>query len=165
MARTYEQIQRQIATLQREAESLRNKEMDGVVARIKVAIEHYGLTAEQLGFGISAGNAKSVKAKRSTGTPSPRGGYADGLGHTWSGRGPRPRWLKDALSAGKTLEELATSGKPAKLGPSAKSSSKKRKAKQSYKDDAGRFWSGFGPQPGWLKEAIASGRKLEEFAA
>lgn len=26
--------------------------------------------------------------------------------NAWSGRGPRPRWLKAALDAGKTLEEL-----------------------------------------------------------
>jgi DNA-binding protein H-NS len=47
----------------------------------------------------------------------------------------------------------------------AKSSPGRRKAKTSYKDGAGHSWSGFGPRPAWLKEAIASGRTLEEFAS
>ncbi|MEJ8814277.1 H-NS family nucleoid-associated regulatory protein [Variovorax ureilyticus] len=166
MTRTYDQIQKKIAALQREAESLRNKEVDGVVARIKVAIEHYGLTAEQLGFGTQAGSARRGKAQNAIAASSPAARYTDGNGKTWSGRGPRPGWLKEALANGKSLEDLSIAANPAKAKSSSpKSSPKKRKAKQSYKDDAGHFWSGFGPQPGWLKEAIASGRSLEEFVA
>ena len=40
MAKTYSQMQKQIAKLQREADALKNKEVGGVVARIKEAIEH-----------------------------------------------------------------------------------------------------------------------------
>ena len=68
MAQTYLQIQRQIETLQRQAEKLKSQEVDGVVERIKVAIAHYGLTPEQLGFG--AGAAKPGKAKKQTLTSS-----------------------------------------------------------------------------------------------
>ena len=32
--------------------------------------------------------------------------FKDDAGNTWSGRGSQPRWLKDALAAGKKLEEL-----------------------------------------------------------
>ena len=32
--------------------------------------------------------------------------YADDAGNTWSGRGPRPRWVKDALASGKSLSDL-----------------------------------------------------------
>jgi len=38
MAKTYSQMQKQIAKLQREADALKNKEVGGVVARIKEAI-------------------------------------------------------------------------------------------------------------------------------
>lgn len=34
--------------------------------------------------------------------------YSDGKGQSWSGRGPKPKWVKSALAAGKSLEELAT---------------------------------------------------------
>jgi DNA-binding protein H-NS len=33
--------------------------------------------------------------------------YRDDAGNSWSGRGSQPRWLRDALTAGKTLEQLA----------------------------------------------------------
>ena len=32
--------------------------------------------------------------------------YRDGMGNTWTGRGSQPRWLKQAVAAGKTLGQL-----------------------------------------------------------
>lgn len=32
--------------------------------------------------------------------------YDDGNGNTWVGRGPRPKWVKDALAAGRGLDEF-----------------------------------------------------------
>jgi DNA-binding protein H-NS len=32
--------------------------------------------------------------------------YRDGLGNTWSGVGKRPKWVNEAIVAGKTLESL-----------------------------------------------------------
>ena len=43
MAQSYLQIQRQIEALQRQAEQVRAQEITGVVERIKVAIQHYGI--------------------------------------------------------------------------------------------------------------------------
>ena len=51
MTKTYSQLVKQIENLQREAEDIRRKEIDGVVARIKEAIKAYGLTAADLGLG------------------------------------------------------------------------------------------------------------------
>jgi DNA-binding protein H-NS len=31
-----------------------------------------------------------------------------------------------------------------------------------FKDDAGNAWSGFGPKPRWLTEALAAGKTIEE---
>jgi DNA-binding protein H-NS len=165
MAQTYLQLQRQIETLQRQAEKLKTQEVAGVVERIKVAIAHYGLTAEQLGFG--AGATKPHKLEKSGPTSSPKASsaakYADGQGNVWSGRGPRPHWLRDALAAGKSLESFASNG--------GSTTTRKRKAKpagkrtaQQYRDDKGNAWSGFGPQPRWLKDALASGGTLAQFA-
>jgi DNA-binding protein H-NS len=42
------------------------------------------------------------KAKRTA-----KSRYADGAGNSWSGFGPKPKWLKAALDAGKSLEDLA----------------------------------------------------------
>src|SRR4051812_12203847 len=105
MAQTYTQIQRQIDALQKQADKLKQKEVGGVVDRIKEAISHYGLTPDQL-FGASGAGARkatssSAKAgsmgSRTKGTSS--AAYTDGAGNTWGGRGPRPRWLRDALAA------------------------------------------------------------------
>ncbi|MGK6310235.1 H-NS histone family protein [Variovorax sp. DT-64] len=107
MTQSYKQIQKQIAALQRHAEKLRAREVDGVIARIKVAITHYGLTAEQLGFGATANSAKA-NAKAGKAAANRPAKYSDGQGNSWSGIGKRPYWLRDALAAGRTLEEFAT---------------------------------------------------------
>ena len=53
----------QIAALQAQADTLRKKEMAEVIAKIKDAIDHYGLTAADLGFGkVARKNAKSPAA-------------------------------------------------------------------------------------------------------
>ena len=114
MARTYQEIQEQIEKLQTEAEAIRRKEIDGVIERIKEAISHYGLTPEDLGFtgsggsqGRNRGPGKGRAAKKSAANGAPVGvKYRDDEGNTWGGRGPRPRWLRNALAAGKTLEDF-----------------------------------------------------------
>jgi DNA-binding protein H-NS len=191
MAQTYAEIQQRIAALQVEAQALLAKEVAGVVERIQAAIAQYGLTAEQLFAKSSVKAAVTRVGKRPAKAPAKKRSrvtYSDGSGNTWSGMGKRPNWLRVLLDTGKTLEDLVSSGKPAiakghSKGPSempseaaaqapatkktsiAKSRPKRRKAKTTYKDDAGHSWSGFGPKPGWLKEALAAGRKLEEFAS
>lgn len=169
MTQTYKQIQKQIEALQRQAEKLRNQEVEGVVGRIKVAITHYGLTAEQLGFGSGSVKGKLMvprtgnasKAKRSSMSAK----FSDGQGNEWLGRGPRPHWLRDALAAGKTLEEFATDAAPSEASARAAKPAAKRKAKDSYKDQNGNAWSGMGPKPRWLKDALATGATLDQFVA
>ncbi|VTU28342.1 DNA binding protein, nucleoid-associated [Variovorax sp. SRS16] len=160
MTQSYNQIQKKIEALQRQADKLKSKEVHGVVARIKVAISHYGLTAEQLGLGSRSAAAKPAPA-RSVSTQSAK--YGDGLGNSWSGRGPRPHWLRDAINAGRKLEEFLTGGvAAASSGTTKKKVGKKRPSKVLYRDGAGNSWSGRGPRPRWLKDAIAGGKTLEE---
>jgi DNA-binding protein H-NS len=162
MTQSYEQIQKQIESLQRQAEKLRAREIDEVIARIKVAIKHYGLSAAQLGFGAAADGVKR-KAKKEA--PARAAKYSDGQGNTWSGMGKRPGWLRNALEAGRRLDEFATQGPSAETGGGKRKAAKKRKAKIAYKDDAGHTWSGMGPKPRWLKEALDAGKTLEQMQA
>jgi|SRR5690606_603700 DNA-binding protein H-NS len=118
MTKTSAQITRQIEQLQRRAEALKKREMRGVIARIREAIEYYGLTASDLGLGPRAGATAAKAAGKASGrkasarkartprTPLPVK-YRDEAGNTWSGRGKRPQWFKSALESGKTPEELA----------------------------------------------------------
>ena len=170
MPQSYIQIQRQIEALQQRAEKLKAQEVTGVVDRIKTAIAHYGLTAEQLGLGstrVMARGQSGVKVE----TPKTAAKYSDGQGNEWGGRGPRPRWLRDALAAGKSLDDFS-SRVQALSSPEANGKSRtkvkarpqsKRKAQQ-YRDESGNTWSGFGPKPRWLKDAIAAGATPEQFA-
>jgi len=111
MEQTYAQIAKQIAALQRDADKLKRQEVDGVIARIKEAIQVYGLTAGDLGLdgtrrkgkpGPKPGSKRQAKAK-----PSRAAKYRDEAGNTWVGRGPRPQWLREALAAGKSLQDFA----------------------------------------------------------
>lgn len=113
MAKTYSQMMEEVEALKREAERVRQQEVEGVVARIKEAISFYGLTAADLGLaGARRGRPPAGGAPRQAGsrTASKRAAtakYRDEQGHTWSGRGPRPKWFKDALAAGRRPEDLA----------------------------------------------------------
>lgn len=173
MAQTYTQIQRQIEALQKQADRLKTSEVKGVIERIKIAIRHYGLTAEQLGYGNAKarpGKSRKVPAKKAANASnrSSAAAYADGNGNVWGGRGPRPLWLRDAVAAGKTLEEFANKATvPTGAAPSektVKTAARKRSAKTTYRDEMGNSWSGFGPTPRWLREALEAGKSLDHFA-
>lgn len=113
---------------------------------------------------------KPKQKKAVVGGPS----FSDSMGNTWIGRGPYPQWVRDALDAGKKLADFAVGGgtidAPAKKGSNktakktaSKGANKPRPVK--YKDRTGNSWSGRGPQPNWLKQALASGKTLEELRA
>ena len=108
VSKSLAQIRKEIDALQRQAEVLKQKEAKDVIARIKEAIAHYGLTAADLGL---AGNSR---ARRGPDAGSVRGGvktdskvkYRDEAGNTWSGHGRRPKWFIDAVANGKSPEQL-----------------------------------------------------------
>lgn len=180
MEQTSEQIQKQIEKLQKQAEALRKKELKeeikGVIDRIKVAIAHYGLTAQQLGLRTNKTVARPKKTGNAAGKST--AGFSDGNGNVWSGRGPRPHWLRDALAAGRSIDEFRvgsrTESKPVSAEPQSGETvasvavrarkKAKRTAKIRYEDGAGNSWSGFGPKPKWLKAALDAGKSLEDLA-
>jgi DNA-binding protein H-NS len=91
------------------------------VSRIRKAITHYGLTTQDLfgkvaaaagaagkGAGRKRGAAKKAKAGSAATAKGPAVvRYRDENGNSWVGRGKRPQWLRDALAAGRKLEEFA----------------------------------------------------------
>jgi DNA-binding protein H-NS len=114
MTKSYAQIVKQIKALEAEAEKARRSEVDGVVTRIREAIQFYNLTAADLGLTVKAKpsadkGAEPVKRKRrKAAAPKPAAvaKFSDGQGNTWVGRGKRPQWLRDALAAGKQLSDF-----------------------------------------------------------
>lgn len=114
MAKSYQQIQAQIVALQKEADVARKREVQNVIRDIKASIALYGLTTEDLGLDGAAKRAASKKtrlsAKKSAAKKKVDGAaevrFADGTGNAWSGRGPRPGWLKEAIAQGRSVEDL-----------------------------------------------------------
>ena len=116
MSKSYAQLQQQIEALKQHAEQVRQKEIQGVVNRIKDAIAAYGLTAADLGLEDATRAASTsmfkrrragTKAGKSAKAGTPVVKFRDTGGNVWGGRGPRPKWLRDALATGRTLQEFA----------------------------------------------------------
>lgn len=130
---SYDELTRRIQALEAEREKARQREVAGVIGKIKVAIEHYGITAAQLGFGAGASGAAAVaeaarpkralrrarsakpgKPARASAAAGSGSGpmyktairFADGQGNGWSGFGPKPKWFKEALAAGRSEADL-----------------------------------------------------------
>ncbi len=73
----------------------------------------------------------------------------------------------DALAGGRKLSDFETKNRAgAAAAPKAKKAAgkKKRGGTVKYRDDAGHTWSGFGPKPGWFKQALAAGKTPESMA-
>lgn len=108
---TYQQIQKQIDDLKKQAETVRRDEIKSVIVKIKEAITVYGLTAADLGF--AGARAGATRVAQGTKRRTMRSGkaavvrYRDDTGNTWVGRGKRPGWLRDALAAGRQLTDFA----------------------------------------------------------
>lgn len=109
--RTYADITKEIQSLQQLAQEKLKEEISSVVAKINDAIAFYGIQPGDLTFPGKRGpepRKRPVAAKKRSGnSKSLEAKYRDGDGRSWSGRGPRPRWLREALEQGKKLEDFA----------------------------------------------------------
>ena len=113
MAASLSRINSQIAKLQRQADALKAKEATGVISRIREAIEHYGLTAADLGLSATRARGRPLgrpsSAKTTKRAQSKTKGvikYRDEAGNGWTGHGRAPSWYKSALESGKTQADL-----------------------------------------------------------
>lgn len=103
MSRTYIELKTEIARLEAEAERVRRLELPTVIAELNLLIERYELT-EAMIFGASRkdnpGRPRTVLVPK----------YVDeATGNTWTGRGPQPAWLSEALRARTLVKNLLIS--------------------------------------------------------
>ncbi|MDP9044001.1 MAG: H-NS histone family protein [Pseudomonadota bacterium] len=181
MAKTLTQVQQQIEKLQQVAARLQQAEVQGVIDRIKGAIEAYGLTAADLFDSRASTRTQRVASKtrpapqsvsksksKSKSKLSTQAQYADGSGNEWVGRGPRPKWLREAIAAGKSLSDFAVDGASAKAKPSRagqalrRPTAKKRVVAVKYRD-GDNTWTGRGSKPRWIREALEQGKSVQDF--
>jgi DNA-binding protein H-NS len=99
---TYIELKQRAEKLMAEAEEMRQKETNDVIAEIREKMKAYGLTAQDIGGSGAPRQRSSGSAKTRTVK------YRSPNGETWSGgRGRKPRWVQEALKAGKKIEDFA----------------------------------------------------------
>lgn len=75
------------------------------LAAVKAKAKALGFSLADLTGGTAPKAAKPAKkATKPAGKPAYRD--PDNKKNTWGGRGPRPVWLRDALAAGKSLDDF-----------------------------------------------------------
>ncbi|HZF10056.1 MAG TPA: H-NS histone family protein [Thermoanaerobaculia bacterium] len=93
----------ELATLVKDAEaelvSRREAEKERVLQQMRELASSIGMTVEDL--------LKREKGKTRAPGADAKYRHPDDPNLTWSGRGKRPAWVNEALSAGKSLDELA----------------------------------------------------------
>jgi DNA-binding protein H-NS len=93
----------QIAQLRKQAEELRNQERAAVIDDIRAKIAEYGLSAADLKLATRGATGKRSGASPAKAAVKYRGPNGEG----WSGgRGRKPRWVTEALAAGKSLSDF-----------------------------------------------------------
>lgn len=170
MTKSYEELLTEIESLREQAERVRAKEVTEVIERMKVAIAVYGITAAELGFDLwSAAGPEGVDVRRSA---AGRVRYANAVGQVWGGRGPRPRWVKEHLAAGGSLDDIRVGADARSRSPSgaaaARDGSGKRhgagsKSEPKFRNEQGETWGGRGPRPLWLRRSLEQGHSLADF--
>ena len=93
-----------ISQLRQKAGEIRNHERAGVIDEIRAKVTEYGITAADLKLAT-----RSTSGKSAQGRPTVKGvaKYRGPAGETWSGgRGRKPRWVTEALAAGKSLADF-----------------------------------------------------------
>jgi DNA-binding protein H-NS len=89
--------------LMAEAEQMRQKEINEVIAEIREKMKAYGLTPRDIG----GGDIRKPRT-RSSGAAAKTVKYRGPNGETWAGgRGRKPKWVSDLLASGKKLENFA----------------------------------------------------------
>lgn len=92
---TYAELKRQSEELAEKAEEARLRELEGVIAELRVKIEEYNLTPDQLFKKQRARRGEGVK-KASILPPKYRNPKT---GDEWSGRGRKPAWFAEMTAA------------------------------------------------------------------
>jgi DNA-binding protein H-NS len=175
-----EAIQARIQKLQAQAEALRTKSKQSVIAKIHGLMQTNGLSLEEIGNPTRrASNDKAVKAKKAPVQASSKGTLPakymnPKTGETWSGRARPPAWIAKAKDRSKFLIDQNESPAPVnterhlKVVPTASRGKARKKVTVApkYRDpESGATWAGRGLAPAWIRDAKDRTRFLIEKAA
>ncbi len=89
------------AEIEKQIDDAARNERAEAIAKVKTLMAEHGLSVADLS---ARGSARSARGGGNKVAAKYRNAAT---GQTWSGRGLRPNWLKDALAGGKKLEDFA----------------------------------------------------------
>ena len=85
-----------------------DKAITSYEARLKKeALSAVQATAKEHGFDLSELLKGELGKRHRTGKVEPKYAHPENPSLTWTGRGRKPNWVNEALSAGKSIEDLA----------------------------------------------------------
>jgi DNA-binding protein H-NS len=97
---TVNELLAQKAAIEQQIADAQRAERSDAIARVRALMAEHGLTVADLA------SKPAAASKRSGIKVAPK--YRDAsTGNTWSGRGLQPKWLRQALSSGKSLSDFA----------------------------------------------------------
>ncbi|CAZ90416.1 putative Histone-like nucleoid-structuring protein H-NS [Thiomonas arsenitoxydans] len=96
---SYVDLMKQIADLQAQADAMAREEKIAAVLRVKDIMREYGVTLSDLG-----GLAQPRSGRKGVAVPPKYRHPASGA--LWSGRGQKPRWLREEMAKGRTADDF-----------------------------------------------------------
>lgn len=105
-APTLAELEAQRADIEAKIAAAKQAAMADSVSRVKALMDELGVTLRMLGTRSQAASKPSKQRHTSAGKKVAIK-YRDGDGNEWSGRGLQPKWLREAIAAGASLESFA----------------------------------------------------------
>jgi len=105
-AKSYADLQKQIAKLQTQAERMRKGSFDKAIGQIRELMEKNGISIADLTEALSAKSKKGRRQPKAPAAAKPKYQSPSDPSLTWSGRGRKPKWVQEWVDAGKDLEKL-----------------------------------------------------------
>lgn len=101
-----QELLRQREEVERQIQQLQQSGRQESIATVRQLMAEHNITVHDLVTPIGTGKGAGRRGPNKGATVRPK--YRDpASGKTWSGRGLKPRWFNDALSNGKTVQDLA----------------------------------------------------------
>ncbi len=101
---TLQELLGQRAALDRQISEIRSAERSRAISDVRTLMAQHGLTVADVSGAKSASHNGAAKAAGKKVAPK----YRDpGTGATWTGRGIKPKWMAEAVAAGKTPSDFA----------------------------------------------------------
>lgn len=162
-----ESINKELERLQVQRQQIFERERVYAIQQLRSVVEKYAILPQELGF-----SGASPRGEGGQRLPLQRvaSRYVDpATGRSWGGRGARPAWLREALASGRNLGEFLTTEPAAAVAVvfppvPAMPVHQPHPREPRYRDPVTqKTWGGRGAHPAWLRDAIAAGRRKEDF--